>query len=161
MAEPEPGGSVVSFLPHAHIADRGLSHYGQMAWGYTVTDCPDPVQVFAHVADCHPTFFGSVPRMWEKLKASLEAGIAAEPDEARRKGTLDAIELGLRKVRAEQAGQAVPDELQAAYARAEELVFSQIRAKLGLERCEWYMIGAAPCAARRARVLRRDRDPDL
>ncbi len=145
VAEPDPGGSVVSFLPHAHIADRGLSHYGQMAWGYTVTDCPDPVQVFAHVADCHPTFFGSVPRMWEKLKASLEAGIAAEPDEARRKGTLDAIELGLRKVRAEQAGEAVPDELQAAYARAEELVFSQIRAKLGLERCEWYMIGAAPC----------------
>jgi long-chain acyl-CoA synthetase len=145
VAAPNPGGSVVSFLPHAHIADRGLSHYGQMAWGYTVTDCPDPVQVFAHVADCHPTFFGSVPRMWEKLKAALEAGIAAEPDEARRTGTLDAIELGLRKVRAEQAGEAVPDELQAAYARAEELVFSQIRAKLGLERCEWYMIGAAPC----------------
>ncbi len=145
VAEPNSGGSVVSFLPHAHIADRGLSHYGQMAWGYTVTDCPDPVQVFAHVADCHPTFFGSVPRMWEKLKAALEAGIAAEPDEARRTGTLEAIELGLRKVRAEQAGAAVPDELQTAYARAEELVFSQIRAKLGLERCEWYMIGAAPC----------------
>ncbi len=145
VATPEPGGSVVSFLPHAHIADRGLSHYGQMAWGYTVTDCPDPVQVFAHVADCHPTFFGSVPRMWEKLKASLEAGIAAEPDEARRTGTLEAIELGVRKVRAEQAGQTVPDAIRDAYARAEELVFSQIRAKLGLERCDWYMIGAAPC----------------
>src|SRR5437763_1156292 len=29
-----PGGSGVSFLPHAHIADRGLSHDANMAWGH-------------------------------------------------------------------------------------------------------------------------------
>jgi long-subunit acyl-CoA synthetase (AMP-forming) len=29
--------------------------------------------------------------------------------------------------------------------QADERVYSKIRAKLGLERCEWYMIGAAPC----------------
>jgi long-subunit acyl-CoA synthetase (AMP-forming) len=144
VAQPSPGGSVVSFLPHAHIADRGLSHYGQMAWGYTVTCCPDVTQVFAHVADAHPTFFGSVPRMWEKLKAALEAGIDAEPDEARRARVKAAIELGVRKVRLEQAGEPVPDDLQAAYEAAEQAVFSNIRARLGLERCEWYMIGAAP-----------------
>src|SRR5581483_38046 len=63
---PRPRGSIISFLPHAHIADRGLSHYGQMAWGHTVTCCPETTQVFAHVADCHPTFFGAVPRVWEK-----------------------------------------------------------------------------------------------
>ena len=40
VAEPEPGGSVISFLPHAHIADRGLSHYGPMVWGNTVTVLP-------------------------------------------------------------------------------------------------------------------------
>jgi long-subunit acyl-CoA synthetase (AMP-forming) len=102
------------------------------------------VQVFAHVADAHPTFFGGVPRIWEKLKAALEAGIAAEPDPARREGTLRAIEIGLRKVRAEQAGEPISTELEAAYAQAEERVFSQIRARLGLARCAWYMIGAAP-----------------
>ena len=98
-------GSVVSFLPNAHIADRGLIHYGQMIWGFTITTCPDPAQVFAHVADARPTRFGSVPRMWEKLKAALEAGFAAEPDEAKRRPIAQAIELGLRKVRAEQRGE--------------------------------------------------------
>ena len=144
VLQPTSGGMVVSFLPHAHIADRGLTHYGQMWWGHTVTCCPDTTQVFAHVADCRPTFFGSVPRMWEKLKAALEAGIAAEPDDVTRTGTLKAIELGLRKVRAEQAGEPVSEDVRAAYAQAEERVFSTLREKLGLGRCARYMVGAAP-----------------
>ncbi len=145
VGHPRPGGSVVSFLPAAHIADRGLSHYGQMVWGQTITCCPDVTQVFAHVADSRPTFFGAVPRVWEKLMAALLAGVEAEPDEARRGAIKGAIELGLRKVRLEQAGEPVPDEVRDAYARVEAAVFSQIRAKIGLERAEWYMIGAAPC----------------
>jgi long-chain acyl-CoA synthetase len=144
VGRPRPWGSVVSFLPHAHIADRGLSHYAQMVWGHTVTCCPDVTQVFAHVADCRPTFFGAVPRVWEKLQAALEAGIAAEPDDARRAATQRALELGLRKVRLEQRGEAVPDELARAYADAEAAVFSKIRARIGLDRAEWFMTGAAP-----------------
>ncbi len=138
------GGAIVSFLPNAHIADRGLNHYGQMVWGPTITTCPDPAQVFAHVADARPTRFGSVPRMWEKLKAALEAGIAAEPDEARCTATRDAIALGLRRVRAEQAGEPVPDDLREACERAEELIFAPLRARLGFDRCESYLVGAAP-----------------
>jgi len=144
VSRPRAGGSVVSFLPHAHIADRGLSHYGAMVWGTTVTCCPEVTQVFAHVADAHPTFFGSVPRLWEKLKAALEAGIDAEPDEAKRAAVKQAIDVGLRKVRLEQSGEPVPEELRAAYDQAEQAVFSKMRARLGLERCERYMIGAAP-----------------
>jgi long-subunit acyl-CoA synthetase (AMP-forming) len=144
VGRPRTGGSIVSFLPLAHIADRGLSHYGQMAWGNTVTCCPEPAQVFAHIADAHPTFFGSVPRIWEKLKAAIQAGIAAEPDEAKRTGTLQAIELGLRKVRAEQARAPVSEDLRVAWNQADDAVFSKLRAKLGFERCEWYIVGAAP-----------------
>jgi long-chain acyl-CoA synthetase len=145
VASLRPGGSVVSFLPHAHIADRGLSHYAQMTWGHTVTCCPDMTQVFAHVADCHPTFFGGVPRIWEKLKAALEAGIEAESDQAKADAMRQAIELGLRKVRLEQRGEPVPSELAEAWQSADAAVFSKIRERLGLGRCELYFIGAAPC----------------
>jgi len=134
------GGATVSYLPMAHIADRGLTHYGQMFWGDTLTCCPEPTQIFAHVADTRPTRFGAVPRIWEKLMAALQAGFETEPDEARRAGVNAAIELGHTKVRAEQAGQTVPEDILAAYDRAEEQVFKPIRAKLGFDRCESYII---------------------
>ncbi len=136
----EDGGSIISFLPNAHIADRGLVHYAQMIWGHTITTCPEPTQVFEHAIDARPTRFGSVPRMWEKLKAALEAGIAAEPDPEKRRATLDAIELGLRKVRGEPLSPGETEE----YDLAEREIFSKIRAQLGFDRCESYVIGAAP-----------------
>jgi long-chain acyl-CoA synthetase len=136
--------STVSYLPLAHIADRGLTHYGQMTWGHTLTTCPDPTQIFAHVADAKPTRFGGVPRVWEKLKAALEAGIAAEPDDAKRAAAQQAIEAGIRKVRLTQRGEPVPPELAQACERADQLVFAPIRNRLGFENCVSFIIGAAP-----------------
>jgi long-chain acyl-CoA synthetase len=53
-----------------------------MTYGHTVTSVADPTQVFAVVAQVRPTSFGGVPRVWEKLKAALEAsGAAALPPE--------------------------------------------------------------------------------
>jgi long-chain acyl-CoA synthetase len=77
----EGGGRWVSFLPSAHVADRWGSHYSAlMAYGHTVTPVADPTQVFAVVAQVKPTLFGGVPRVWEKLRAALEAsGAAALP----------------------------------------------------------------------------------
>jgi long-chain acyl-CoA synthetase len=82
----EGGGRWVSFLPSAHIADRWGSHYSAlMTYGHTVTPVADATQVFAVVAQVRPTAFGGVPRVWEKLKAALEASGGAElaPDELR------------------------------------------------------------------------------
>jgi long-chain acyl-CoA synthetase len=47
-------------------------------------------------------------------------------------------------VRVEQAGETPPEEMVVAYERADELIFSKIRARLGFDRCESYIIGAAP-----------------
>jgi long-subunit acyl-CoA synthetase (AMP-forming) len=135
----------ISYLPHAHIADRVGASYLPMVIGTTVTTCPDPRQIFEYVAEVRPTQFSTVPRVWEKLKAGLEARFAAEPPE-KRAAIEGAIAAGLARVRAEQAGQPVPAALAGGVARAEQLVFAPLRAALGLDRARWFSSGAAPLA---------------
>jgi long-chain acyl-CoA synthetase len=140
-----PGdGRVVSWLPMAHIAERACSHYLPMLLGFTATCCPNPREVVAYLPEVRPSWFFAVPRIYEKLKAALEAGMAAEEDETKRAATAWALEVGLRKVRAEQAGEEVPAELAEEYARADELVLSKIRERLGLDQIESINVGAAP-----------------
>jgi len=139
----EPGGRMISFLPSAHIADRWAGLYAQMFYGSCVHCCPDPRQMVAYSIEVRPTVWGGVPRIWEKLKAAIEVGIAAEADEAKREATVAAIELGRRRARALMDG-GVPDELQAEWERADEQVYSRIRGLLGLDQVESFVVGAAP-----------------
>ena len=82
-----PAGRLVSYLPCAHVADRTVAHYLGIASGSSITDIDDPKAVFAGLADARPTSWLAVPRIWEKLKAALEAkGLtdpAALPEDAR------------------------------------------------------------------------------
>jgi long-chain acyl-CoA synthetase len=137
-------GRVVSWLPMAHIAERACSHYLPMFVGFSTTCCPDPRQVVAYLPEVRPSWFFAVPRIWEKLKAAIEAGIEAEEDAAKKEATKWALGVGLRKVRAEQAGEPVGDELAEEHAKADELVLSKIRARLGLDAVESVNVGAAP-----------------
>jgi long-subunit acyl-CoA synthetase (AMP-forming) len=137
-------GRVVSWLPMAHIAERACSHYLPMMLGFTTTDCPDPRAVVLYLPEVRPSWFFAVPRIFEKLKAAIEAGIEAEEDAARKQATQWALDVGLRKVRLEQAGEPVPDELAAEHAKADELVLSKIRERLGLDQIESINVGAAP-----------------
>jgi long-chain acyl-CoA synthetase len=102
-----PGDRTVSYLPHAHMADRFTGHYGPMAYGSTVTVVADPRQVMAAVPETRPTIWVAVPRVWEKIKAALEAqGVTAPgsmPEEVR---AAVREKLGLDQVRVAFAGAA-------------------------------------------------------
>jgi long-chain acyl-CoA synthetase len=137
-------GRLVSYFPMAHMAERVVSHYNAIAHGHTVTCCSDPKQVIAYLPEVRPTFFFAVPRIWEKVKAALEAGIAGEPDQAKRAAIRAALELGLRRVRMQQAGEEIPPDLAEQCARADETVFSKLRERLGLDQAEHILTGAAP-----------------
>lgn len=67
-------GRQISFLPAAHVADRWTSHYsGFMTYANAVTCVSDMAALPASLVQTRPTLFGAVPRVWEKLKAALEA----------------------------------------------------------------------------------------
>jgi long-subunit acyl-CoA synthetase (AMP-forming) len=129
-------GRVISWLPMAHIAERASSHYLPMFVGFSTTCCPDPRQVAAYLPEVRPSWFFAVPRIWEKLKAAIEAGIEAEQDPAKKKATQWALDVGLRRVRG--------DDVAEEHAKADELVLSKIRAALGLDQIESVNVGAAP-----------------
>jgi long-chain acyl-CoA synthetase len=64
-------GRVLSYLPCAHLADRFVAHYGAMLSGSSITCVADPRDLAAALVDTRPTVFAAVPRIWEKLHASL------------------------------------------------------------------------------------------
>jgi len=144
VIEHDPEGRIISYLPNAHMADRYSTHYVQLLYGTEVTVISDVTQITAAIAEVHPTSFGSVPRVWEKMKAGLEAAIAADEDVARKQAVEWAIGVGLQCVHAEQAGETVSEELLAEYAKADELVLKRLRERLGLDQTKMLYAGAAP-----------------
>jgi long-subunit acyl-CoA synthetase (AMP-forming) len=129
-----PGDQVVSSLPHAHVGDRVMLHYQTMLEGMDVILCPDPRQMLDYVREFRPTVFGAVPRHYEKLKASLEARFleGVEPDQRER--TRCALATGVERVRAQQRGERVPDEVTAACQAADDELFRPMREAIGLDR---------------------------
>ncbi len=139
----DAGGRSISFLPTAHIADRWSQLYAQMFYGTCVYCCPDPREMVGYTTQVRPTFWGGVPRIWEKLKVALEAAMAAEEDPERRQAVARAMEVGRRRVAAYLAGE-IPAELQAEWEAADAEVFAPVRALLGLDEVTTFAVGAAP-----------------
>ncbi len=143
----QPGDRTVSFLPAAHIADRWATYYQSFVFGMTVTFVADPSQLLPALHEVRPTIWGAVPRIWEKFKAALDAGIAAETDAAKRDGIARALEVGDQVATLRNTAEPVPDALAAAHAQLDAAVLSKFREKLGLDKARWIVVGAAPSPA--------------
>jgi long-subunit acyl-CoA synthetase (AMP-forming) len=140
---PKRGSKVISWLPAAHIAERGAHYYLPVTRGVEITICPDPRKIVEFLPQVRPTWFFSVPRIFEKLKSGLEAKLDRIPGEAG-EAARKAIEAATQKVRLESAGEKVPDQLATAVAQADEQMFSQLRHQLGLDELVAINVGAAP-----------------
>jgi long-chain acyl-CoA synthetase len=135
---------LLSWLPMAHIAERNATHYAPIVFGAGVTCCPDPRQVVAYLTEVRPHWFFAVPRVWEKLKAAMEIGFAADPDPERQQAVEWALEIGRRRLVIEQGGGEAPADLAAEHARAEEQVLAELRQRVGLDQLLQANVGAAP-----------------
>jgi long-subunit acyl-CoA synthetase (AMP-forming) len=140
---PERGGKVISWLPAAHVAERNAHYYLPMTRGLSVHVCADPRRIAEFLPKVRPTWFFAVPRIFEKLKAGLEAMLAGLPEE-QRETAQKGLDASLAKVRAEQAGEEVPPEVAEAAAQADEQMFSALRHQLGLDEALAVNAGAAP-----------------
>ncbi len=126
-------GRVLSFLPHAHIADRWISHYSAlMTYGATVTDIAALSDLIPTTKQVHPTYWGAVPRIWEKLMSALQTGAFGPLDDPARVREV----LGLDKSELFTTG--------AAPTTVEVLKFFS---DLGIEICEIWAMSETSCIA--------------
>jgi len=134
---------VISWLPAAHIAERAAHHYIPAVLGFEITSVDDYKLVMEALPEVRPQWFFAVPRIWEKLRGGLETMVAAQPDE-QRVPMQAALDAAIEKVRLEQAGKAVPAELAATVAEADQKYFAALRTMLGLDEVVTINVGAAP-----------------
>ena len=134
----------VSYLPLAHIAERMFSIYLPIHAGTHVHFCPDPAQLVRVVGKVRPNGFFGVPRVWEKIRAGIEALFTLEQDEAKRAAVAAAMDTGRRYVDACQYGRTMPPGLEAEFAAADAAVLAPIRGLLGLGEAEVVSSAAAP-----------------
>src|SRR5579862_3780050 len=73
----------------------------------------DPLQIIAELMQVNPTYFPSVPRIFEKLYA-LALSMAESEEQLR-----GAVEVGVKVRQLRHRGEDVPEELSAAYDRAQ------------------------------------------
>jgi long-chain acyl-CoA synthetase len=134
----------VSYLPLAHIAERMLSIYAPIHTVGHVHFCPDAAQLVRVIGKVRPTAFFGVPRVWEKVRAGIQALLTAEQDESKRAAVSRAMDIGRRYVESCQYGQTTSPELEAQFRAADEQVLGPIRGLLGLGETTSALSGAAP-----------------
>jgi long-chain acyl-CoA synthetase len=91
QSDEDGNGTLISYLPMAHVTGRSVDHWGSMARPCTLAYCPDALKLFEIAGQVHPIALIGIPRVWEKLYAALRnalpdaspAAVRAMPDEAR------------------------------------------------------------------------------
>src|SRR5215211_3017444 len=136
----EEGDTSYLFLPLAH-AFAILIQFATFDLGVTLAYWSgDTQRIISDLTEVNPTFFPSVPRMFEKIYTLATASVE---DKAQLRKT---IEVGVRVRQLQEAGHEVPAELQRAFDKAEEALFKNVRGLFGQKMREC-VTGAAPIAA--------------
>jgi long-chain acyl-CoA synthetase len=127
------------FLPLAHAFAR-LIQLGALDVGATIAYWEkDPQKIIPNLMEVKPTYFPSVPRIFEKIYA---LAVANAPDKAQLE---KAVEVGLKVRELERRGEPVPDELRAAFDQVDQALFQNVRNLFG-GRIKQCVTGAAPIA---------------
>ena len=140
----EFGDRITSFLPSAHIADRMTALYTQEVFGTQVTVVSDGRNIAPALPDTRPTIWGAVPRVWEKLKAAIEFAAIHEPDETKRQALQWGLSVAAKRAAALVAGEPESEDQATEWAKADEVVLSKLRERLGFGELRWAVSGAAP-----------------
>ena len=135
------GMRMVSYLPMAHIAERSTSHYSAIIQGLEVTTCPDAGRITTYLGHARPQVFFAVPRVWEKMYASITSVVHA--DAAKGAAFDAALAVGWEASEYRARGEEIPADLAESLLTA-DILLAPWRRVLGLDECKVAISGAAP-----------------
>ncbi len=138
------GKKLVSYLPMAHIAERMVSHYQQIFFGFEVTACPDPSAIAEYARAVRPNVMFGVPRVWEKIYAGVNSALAVDGE--KQKSFREALEAAAPIAEA-MAWDRATDVEKEMYDFFDQVAFGPVRKLVGLDELELALTGAAPIPA--------------
>jgi long-chain acyl-CoA synthetase len=149
MAKLDEHDTVLSYLPLCHVAEKITSLFVPLTTGAVVHFGEAMETVQADLREVSPTVFLGVPRIWEKMHATVTVKMQSSSWLKRRlfdffTRTGRAIAMRERK--------SLGDRI--VWALGDLLVYRPLQERLGLRRCRYALTGAAPIGVELIRWFR-------
>lgn len=125
-----PTDVVLSYLPLCHAYERTAGYYTCFACGATIAFADSIETVAENLLEVKPSIMTSVPRLFERIKNRVEKSVANEP-EKKQKIFRWAVNVGIKRFRAEQRKGSAGPIIGIKYAIADMLVLSKVRGRTG------------------------------
>ena len=140
-----PGDEVISYLPLCHIYENLGTVFQAAQVGNVVNFVESLDTLFQNMREVSPTYFASVPRIWEKLASTIELRMA-DSTWLKRLAYRAAFRIGRRHVRASRDGGRPSAGLALAHFVARWTVFEPLKRRIGFDRTRLALCGAAPAS---------------
>jgi len=134
---------ILSYLPLSHIAERVMTVFNGIYFGYTSNFIENLDTVSDNMREVSPTVVFGVPRIWEKYHSTIILKMQ-EATWFKRIIFNRAIDAGMRYVVAKFSPEGVPLKLKLLYKLYHYVVMRKLKERLGLERARFIISGAAP-----------------
>ncbi|MDP9024324.1 MAG: AMP-binding protein [Candidatus Eremiobacteraeota bacterium] len=137
----EAGQNVLSVLPFSHIYEHTMIYIYLLA-GVRYNICHDPAELLNDLLDVRPVCMTSVPRIFDRILAGVR-GSALKHGGLQAKLVPWALAVGREYSRARLLGNGASPLMSMQYALATRLVLRKVRARLGLDRMQYFSSGSA------------------
>jgi len=143
---PAPDDQVLTYLPLGHVAERIFSTWTMCSNGVVLNFAESIETVQVNLREVQPTVFFAVPRIWEKIHATI---VIKLHDATFLKRLINGFAMRLARFigrdRVAHGGN-FTWRSRLAYWIGNPLMFRALKERIGLRHCRWAGTGAAPIA---------------
>ena len=138
-----PRSTCVSLLPLSHALERTVGYNSVMHEGGTISYTKGADTLLADLKDVRPILAVYVPRVLEKIYEGVMSQLGNAPA-SKQKLFHASMAVGKKSLPYILSNRPIPFPLSAAYNLFEKLIYSKLRAALGLDRMVTIGVGGAP-----------------